>query len=77
MERDKVLWAIDCCMQDETEEFSPCDSCPMMDAGCDEGTMDFVAVPRCLMDEIVAKLKEGSEWSHVAYVRVLPRGPVQ
>ena len=77
MDRKEIIQAIEYCMTQETEDFVPCDSCPMMEAGCDEGFTDFVEVPKCLLDEIVSKLKEGSEWSHVAYVRTRPKGPIQ
>lgn len=77
MDRKEVLQAIEYCMAPAAGDPSPCDSCPMMEAGCDEGFTEFIEVPKCLMDEIVTKLKEGSEWSHVAYVRTRPRGPIQ
>lgn len=68
MTMNEVLQAWDLCQMDATENFCPCDQCPMMENGCDRNDR-FIPVPECLMREMSDMLKPGSEWTYIGRAR--------
>lgn len=59
MKRENVLReAISYCRMKATENFIPCDHCPMMKEGCDEPVVEYVQLPDFLVDEIQVILAE-------------------
>lgn len=59
MKRESLLLeALILCRMDATEDFIPCDHCPMMKEGCDEPDVEYVQLPEFLVDEIQLDLKE-------------------
>ena len=53
-----LLEALNCCSMEPTEDFIPCDHCPMMKEHCDEGIIEYRTLPAFLVDEIRLVLTE-------------------
>jgi len=59
MKRENALLeALILCRMNATDDFIPCDHCPMMNEGCDEPMVEYVQLPGFLVDEIQLVLKE-------------------
>lgn len=69
MTQEQVKQALELCTGDWPKDFCPCDHCPMMEAGCDYADMEYVTIPRQLIEEIYKQLDPNkSEFTHVRYL---------
>ena len=55
--KDVLAEALSLCPM-KGDGFIPCDHCPMMQEGCDEPFIEYVTLPRFLVDEIRMVLTE-------------------
>ena len=69
MTQEQVKQALELCTGDWPESYCPCDHCPMMEAGCDYADLEYVTIPRQLIEEIYKQLDPNkSEFTHVRYL---------
>ena len=69
MTQEQVRNALDLCTKKYPKGFCPCDHCPMMEAGCDYADIEYVTIPRQLIEEIYKHLDPAkSEFTHVKYL---------